>query len=176
MLTKKFMKKNGKDLVAGAVLVIYGLLGAPLPHEVKESLKEVPGMVGIVAFLAIAFYFFSPVIGILAVLVVFYHLSTMTHKFESEIETEKALEKMSVGGDGEDVLEGIQNNASGDLENHNTGTTLEEEVIEKMAPLSKGDVSDTFQPDTSNVSPHMSSNIPSSNFDQESQSIYFEKK
>ena len=134
MLDKKFIMKHGKNIVVGAVLCAYIVLDIAVPELFNYYVNTLIGLILACMVVLWSFSIFHPYIGILALVllikIIIKHSNSSDLKVPSPI-----LEQMKEGADDDDVEDFTsQAPSAGTLLPDTPVSTLEEEVISKMAP------------------------------------------
>lgn len=152
MSNKRFILEYGKDLIVGGVLLAYIFSELKTPELLQDGANNMMGLVAIGMIVLVSFSLFHPIVGFLAIVLVFKIVAN-----EGKIKQQKMPE-----------LVNYSNNLDNDLNNQivvssqktpivvrSNDTTLEQEVISRMAPLSAQSYSNndnTVQPVMTNLS------------------------
>ena len=164
VVSKDVMSRYGmktKDLVVSAILVLYIIMGSKLPEESKKFLASGLGVLVMVGAVVVMFFMFNPVTAFLGFVAAATAYSTASESYPLLNKQMKEYEKSSDSkpssvttsptySDEDDIkttdeiLDMGETGFGGEQqhgEHPQSGVTLEEEVIDSMAPIPTSSVS-----------------------------------
>ena len=149
------VSEKPSQLVLGIIFVLYILLNIQTPAFLAPSIETIFGKVIVVAIAGVVFFKTNPVIGVLGLVVAYQIIKTASvttgtyaikHYLPSETNKMKELQSFNVQEPtSEEAPPAVSTSGSGII----IPGTLEEEFVEKMAPLvmrSADDSPSSFQP------------------------------
>ena len=148
------VSEKPSQLILGIIFVIYILLNIQTPVMFAPAIDTIYGKVIVAAIAIVVFFKTNPVIGVLGFVVAYQIIKTadvatggygMRHFLPSEQHREQEMKSFNVVAPTSEVIpDSISTSAGGMV----VSATLEEEMVDKMAPLVRhGDTSNqTYKP------------------------------
>jgi len=137
----QLVSEKPSQLILGIIFVIYILLNIQTPTVLASPIDTLFGKVLVVAVAIVVFMKTNPVIGVLGFVVAYQIIKTASvstgtyairHYLPSEVNKEKEMRSFNVVAPTSDIAPtGISTVASGLV----VPATLEEEIVDRMAPL-----------------------------------------
>lgn len=133
MSTKRFILDHGKDLIVGGLLLAYILSDLKTPELLKEGAGSFAGLIVVAMILLLSFSLFHPSVGFLAIVLVFKLIATEgQHKQHDDMNNSDEVLNNEIDNDfNTHVVASSQN----ETVVRSADSTLEQEVISKMAPI-----------------------------------------
>jgi hypothetical protein len=158
MSIKKLILNHGIDIVVTIVLLSYILMDVKVPVMLNNTSQSIMGLIVLSALALLSFIYFHPVVGILAIVIIFKMIVDNRH-----VNNTPYLQQYENMTDHNEHTETFasQMPTSSPEEIRSNDDSLEEEVIANMAPLisSSNYMNST---ETDNISPVMASSGGSS--------------
>ena len=136
MSTKRFILDHGKDLIVGGLLIAYILSDLKTPELLKEGAGSFAGLIVVSMILLLSFSLFHPCVGFLAIVLVFKLIATEgQNKQHDDTNNSDEILNNEIDNDFNTHVVASSQSSSGEAVIRSADSTLEQEVISKMAPI-----------------------------------------
>ena len=136
MSTKRFLLDHGKDLIVGGLLLAYILSDLKTPELLKEGAGSFAGLIVVAMILLLSFSLFHPSVGFLAIVLVFKIIATEGHhKQHDDMSSSDEVLNNEIDNDFNTHVVASSQSSSSEPVVRSADSTLEQEVISRMAPI-----------------------------------------
>lgn len=136
MSTKQNILEYGKDIIVGSILIAYLMSDIKTPELLNDGAGNMMGLVAIGMIVLLTFTLFHPIVGVLAIILVFKLIANegknIKHTPVTPIESNPINTEID-----SDFNTRVSVTPQDTVVIKSTDTTLEQEVISKMAPINK---------------------------------------